>query len=58
MDKLTALIVDLVGEWNPVVAEGAWFNGVDVQYVCSVIVLCVVLSGIFKLTMCFFGRKR
>ena len=52
MQKLEALI----GEYTPIATEGALLNGVDVEWCMCAIIVAVVISGFFKLFMCFFKR--
>ena len=52
MEKLEALI----GEYEPIVAEGALFNGVDVEWCMCAIIVAVIITGFFKLFMCFYKR--
>lgn len=51
---MVELIDKLIGTWNPISIEGAWFNGVDVHWCFCAIVLSVIIAGLIKIVMCFF----
>ncbi len=48
------MIDSLLGTWNPITTEGAWFYGVDVQWCFRAIILSVIITGLIKMVMCFF----
>lgn len=50
IEKLT----ELIGPWNPITTEGAFFEGVDVQWCFGCIVVVATLTIFGKFVMCFF----
>ena len=46
MDNVKGVLVDLIGEWNPI-PEGQHFAGLDFQWLAGALIVCVVFIGLF-----------
>ena len=56
MTNIKQLLVEIIGEWEPIAVEGSHFQGIDFQWLASAAIVGVVFVGLFGIVRAFVRR--
>ncbi len=56
MTNIKQLLIELIGEWEPIDTVGSHFQGIDFQWLASAAIVAVVFVGLFGIVRAFARR--